>query len=1333
MKIKLKKLWSLTIALILLLGIYLPLAAQAAGGTLPTEDIGGETWYVIEDAADLAAVMDPANAGTYWGTRLKISDIVYGIDATGITAEPIGSSTTPFTGSFNGNGKTITINGIDWLGKDFGGLFGLISGGSVQDVNLTITGSISGRSRVGGLAGSIENGTILTNCQVSGTVSASSSYCGGIVGYVNGGSIIGCGSSGTVTGKTYTGGIAGCQSSGSALSNCHSDSQVTGTSDYTGGIIGQSQGSIEGCDSSGDVSGYDCTGGIVGDNYGNMNNSFSTGSVTGSDYTGGVAGYNETGGILDCYSAGAVSGADHVGGVVGYNESSAEISGCYSQGTVSGDNYLAGVAGTNETMGTLNDCYAEGDIIATGQTVGGVAGDNLGTIQGCHMSGNVTGSDTNSYYVGGIAGYNAGSIQASFATGGVNGLQDIGGAVGWNKGIISHSYASGDVTGADNSIGGLIGFNGATGLVQDCYAEGTASGVNYVGGISGDNSGTIENCYATGIVTASSHSGGVSGYNGSGASTTFCYYLRDSGINETLGGIDGADIPDQAEGKTTAELKNQATFSGWDFASVWDIQAGLTYPYFRWDSPPSPPSSTLPIEDIGGVTWYLISNASDLQKVMDPANAGTYWGARLKIADGVSQIDATGITATPIATDANPFSGIFDGNQATVIINGINQPGEEEVGFFGMVQNGALIKDLSLVISGEIRGKSYVGGLVGLNKGDIQNCQVTGDVNGDEYVGGLVGDNDGNLLNCTYNGTVGAVTFGCAGGVAGINNSNGSIESCSARGSVVGGDNAGGIAGENDHRIINSSSESTVTGVSYCGGAVGINFGEVQNCCAKGNVLSSGESCGGFAGSNDEFIQNCYATGSATGIGNNTGAFAGSNHDRIFNCYATGNVYGEDNSGGFTGINQGQISRCFSTGAVQGAFYTGGFSGMSSGGSFVDCYATGSVSATGNFTGGFAGLHAGTAAHIIESCYSLGNVSTGGSFYGGFLGLNNGATVNTCYYLKDTGVNEGLGGINGADQAGQAEGETSSVMRQQAAYNGWNFSTVWHINAGESYPYLLWDTAVWSGNGDYRNPPLLLWEAVIIDSISLTPATLPSSGGNVVAFITGQNLDNPGTVLQVSIDGGPSTGTASVLSPNQAEISFHAPANTGSASISLTITALLNGSSSGKSAVLTIQGHSSSGGSSGGGGGGGGSLPPSTSQQPAVSNQPAAQTQTVIIFTIGSNLVLVNGRQETLDASPFINPNANRAMVPLRFLSERLGFKVDWLEASRQVKIITDDADILFSIGSNLVLVNGKPLEIDCPAMIIDNRTFVPLRHVAEILGAAVKWSPALQTVEIEK
>jgi hypothetical protein len=137
-----------------------------------------------------------------------------------------------------------------------------------------------------------------------------------------------------------------------------------------------------------------------------------SGTITGTGYIGGICGANELGGqIISCSNAANVSGTSMVGGVSGDN--SGTVTACYNTGTVKGTQYVGGVAGGN--LGTVTACYNTGSVSGT-QYVGGVSGDNAAasTVTACYNTGSVSRSSGTSTDFGSMTGYNPGTVTACY-------------------------------------------------------------------------------------------------------------------------------------------------------------------------------------------------------------------------------------------------------------------------------------------------------------------------------------------------------------------------------------------------------------------------------------------------------------------------------------------------------------------------------------------------------------------------------------------------------------------------------------------------------------------------------------------------------------------------------------------------------------------------------------------------------------------------------------------------------------------------------------------------------------------------------------------------------
>ncbi len=112
--------------------------------------------------------------------------------------------------------------------------------------------------------------------------------------------------------------------------------------------------------------------------------------------------------------------------------------------------------------------------------------------------------------------------------------------------------------------------------------------------------------------------------------------------------------------------------------------------------------------------------------------------------------------------------------------------------------------------------------------------------------------------------------------------------------------------------------------------------------------------------------------------------------------------------------------------------------------------------------------------------------------------------------------------------------------------------------------------------------------------------------------------------------------------------------------------------------------------------------------------------------------VVVNGNRVNFpDAEPFIDDNG-RTQVPVRFVSEALGAEVGWEGSTKTVTISQRDKEIKIVIGKKDYTINGEKSLMDTEALLKEDRTFVPIRFVSEGLGAKVDWDPAVRTVYID-
>lgn len=119
----------------------------------------------------------------------------------------------------------------------------------------------------------------------------------------------------------------------------------------------------------------------------------------------------------------------------------------------------------------------------------------------------------------------------------------------------------------------------------------------------------------------------------------------------------------------------------------------------------------------------------------------------------------------------------------------------------------------------------------------------------------------------------------------------------------------------------------------------------------------------------------------------------------------------------------------------------------------------------------------------------------------------------------------------------------------------------------------------------------------------------------------------------------------------------------------------------------------------------------------------------IMIFTIDEKEYQKNDAELMNDVAPVIR--SDRTMLPIRVVAENLGATVTWNEPEQSVTIAMDDKEIVIYVGQLFALVDGCPVELDSPAFIANDRTYLPMRFVAENLGATVTWDGVNQTVTI--
>ena len=285
-------------------------------------------------------------------------------------------------------------------------------------------------------------------------------------------------------------------------------------------------------------------------------------------------------------------------------------------------------------------------------------------------------------------------------------------------------------------------------------------------------------------------------------------------------------------------------------------------------------------------------------------------------------------------------------------------------------------------------------------------------------------------------------------GLFGYVDTGGTVKDLGVSGSVSGGEDVGGIVGNNfSGTVTNCAFSGSVSGSgNRVGGVVGLNGGNVTGCYNTGKV--TGNSVGGVVGDNISSVTNCYNTGKVSGNSYVGGVVGENSEGSVTNCYNTGKVSNGSYVGGVVGYNNGPVKNCYNTGEVSGTDdYVGGVVGLNDGG-VTNCYNTGKV--TGNRVGGVVGDNRGP----VTNCYNTGAVNSSGnsSVVGGVVGDNRGGTVTGCYFLQST-AGSGIG-------AGSTTGATAvTSLNVQSQFDGWDFGStdnpgIWEINTTLNRPVL---------------------------------------------------------------------------------------------------------------------------------------------------------------------------------------------------------------------------------------------------------------------------------------
>lgn len=876
--------------------------------------------------------------------------------------QPVGTSSAPFKGILDGNGKKVTGFWINRANSDNVGFFGVTNNATIKDFTLKGT-NVKGKAYTGFLIG--------VGCQTS---------------------VTDCNFEGNVYGSEKVGGCIG-NSEKNILSNISSMINVTGSNDYIGGLIGYAEGtgSLTGCK-------------VICDN------------ITGKDYVGGIYGSNLgfQNNLTSCNVYANISGNDYVGGICGYviyshqywdgDHNSSDITSCSFWGNINANSNVGGISGEHSNKSTIKNCSAICQINATGDCVGGIVGNSLSR----SFSGGVThkwcATDIlNSYYCGSIVG-----------------TEKVGGIVGYKKGgMIKFCLSIAKISG-ESIVGGICGKMEEQVYPATSKSTGLFSNVNRSTTISA-NKGSI------GRVLGIMQGNVVLGSEGTSEENKA--YNKAIILSQGVA-LDVSDDLQNGTGVSDNTLKLKATYvaMGWDFTDTWEIQETECYPYMKTQTAPPVITSNVVsgataisgkcvsgasiILEIDGVKQEMVSPTSTFIFTVDPLQAGHEIRLCAK-ADGKEQSYFT--------TEVVSYLGKGTEDDPYQISTAADLTCAYRKGYY------KLMNDIDL--TNYINQYSPTEGWESIGREGSETIYFDGD--GHKVTGlwcNSTRDNTG-LFSCFANGYLKNLTVETASGkqVKGGSNTgiligkmiNGTIENCRVSGNLTDGTPVGGIIGLLDGGKILKSQASVIINTTgddtYVGGIVGdITNGEIDQCVTLGTITATGKNsqAGGLVGKNAATVTNCYSNAAVASAYCAAGLIS-YNYGLVEKCYATGNLSSQNYGAGVIGYNEGENAI------------------------IRNCVAMNQK---------------------IDVTYESQSAQSGG--YGQRIlgGYKNGAPdpeMNN-YALKSMqlSVNEVPQKVYNDIMNGTAKKGSELMTASTYQSLGWNFTDLWNITAGESYPFL---------------------------------------------------------------------------------------------------------------------------------------------------------------------------------------------------------------------------------------------------------------------------------------
>lgn len=748
------------------------------------------------------------------------------------------------------------------------------------------------------------------------------------------------------------------------------------------------------------------------------------GIVSHKSAAGGIAGWND-GSIKNCSTYATLGtqqdGYAYLGGIVGINSGAVTDSAPAASITVRGRYIIGGVAGLNLTNAsiTYNTSNKIPVTVQANECAGGVAGVNCGSIAlgGTTLQVNITAES----YAGGIAGSNntrnaiTASIEGGEVTGAVTATKSCaGGAAGANYANISDvTLIDGACVRAnDQFAGGIAGCNragkyGQTGTITNCTNTAGQTGNNYT-------------VYAT-----NGNAGGIAGSNDRGAQ------IVDSNVSGVKIGVAKCDAAGIAannfgtiQGGTVGSCT--ITFAGESIGAVTAINnAGATISGVTLDNAAAIVYQG-PATNVGGIAGKNAGTIGNCNVSSPALNLG---GLTAR-ADSISLGGAAGVNMQDATiSGTNVTLNITDNLNKYKNLGGVAGENADGGTLLKCTYQGALGKaDNGNITTGAANVQDTVGGIVGLNNGEVNGCSVpkitlqvmgaSGLSDSQTYaeklksassVGGIAGRNNSTITSCyaateKNGGSIITARYGFVGGVAGANN--GSISSSGATEVTALVDKVKGwFAAGSTNEMISTLKGDTYNSLKGVDTVSKNNYSEVYTATGlaendllvglRGTTAANGKSSGYLGGVAGFNTVNGTITGAATG--------------KWF-------VYGDNTTdeskiGGMIGMNEatGEVKLLVNCAAVRRFTRTG---------STNDDDTTHRGNANIAYVGGVIGVQQNTADDkwVITECVNLGTVFDSGSNYiGGIIAswLKNGGTIEKSFNFGSLSTNTNSGGGSG--------------------------------------------------------------------------------------------------------------------------------------------------------------------------------------------------------------------------------------------------------------------------------------------------------------------------------